>query len=536
MKKTGGQILVESLLASGVRYLFTLSGNHIMPIFDATIDSGLRLIHTRHEATTVHMANAWGRLKGKPGVAMVTAGPGHCNALSALYDAMMAESPVLLLSGCAPLQRLGQGAFQELDQVSMSTPVTKGAWMVQSSDQLMNDVAKAMELAVEGRPGPVYLSLPTDVIENPMDAPEKTPESEKMDPQNVRPENDEEILKQVLKALSGARRPIILAGPAMGRHQAWVEVQKLSKETGIPALHMESPRGINDPSLHFATNKITESDMVLLLGKKLDFTLRFGEPPYFASHCRFIQIEPDRDHIRENERVILNVWGDPVQEVRKMVSEAPKYSWQGSSWKAEVLKAQERLPETWPDIRKSIESPIHPLQVCKALRPFLEKKAVLVSDGGEFGQWIQSDLTARHYLINGPSGSIGSSIPMALGAKLACPDKPVFVTLGDGTFGFHGMEFDTALRYHLPIIAIVGNDARWNAEYQIQLRQYGPARTIGCELLPSRYDKLVNSLGGHGEFVEKPEDITPAIERSIISGLPACINIRIKGVEAPTFK
>ena len=178
---------------------------------------------------------------------------------------------------------------------------------------------------------------------------------------------------------------------------------------------------------------------------------------------------------------------------------------------------------------------MHPLRVCEGLRPFLTDGAVVVSDGGEFGQWAQAGLDSHVNLINGPSGAIGSAIPMALACKLARPDQPVFALLGDGTFGYHALEFDTALRYRLPIVAVVGNDARWNAEYQLQLDQYGPERTVACELLPTRYDQVAAALGGHGEFVPEPDQLEPALERALDSGLPACVNVAVEGVKAPTF-
>jgi acetolactate synthase-1/2/3 large subunit len=271
------------------------------------------------------------------------------------------------------------------------------------------------------------------------------------------------------------------------------------------------------------------------LGKKLDFSLRFGRPPFFSPSCRFIQIDADQNQLGETERVILPFCGDPSIAVRQLIMGAQTRQFQNGSWSEEIEAAQDTLPAEWEHLRRSFDQPIHPLRVCEGLQPFLEHEAILVSDGGEFGQWAQAGLAAHTRLINGLSGSIGSSLPMALGAKLAHPDHQVFVTLGDGTFGYHALEFDTALRYNLPIIAIIGNDARWNAEYQLQLQHYGPDRTIGCELLPSRYDKIVTALGGHGEFVEHPDDLTPAIKRALASGLPACINVRIKSVKAPTF-
>jgi len=299
---------------------------------------------------------------------------------------------------------------------------------------------------------------------------------------------------------------------------------------------MESPRGINDPWLHQATNCLEQTDLVLLAGKKLDFTLRFGQPPFFSASCRFIQIDADAGQLSQDPRVVLKIHAEPTQVLAQLQTAAQQRPWPTSSWPQEVEAARLATSPEWDALSDSSQQPIHPLRLCRALQPFLDDEAILISDGGEVGQWAQAGLEARCRLINGPAGSIGSALPMGLAAKLAHPQRPVFVVLGDGTLGYHLLEFDTALRYDLPIIAIVGNDARWNAEYQLQIQNYGADRLVGCELLLSRYDKMVEALGGHGEFVERPEDLTAALERALASGRPACVNVSIEGAGAPTFR
>lgn len=538
MSKTGAELLIESLISAGVKHIFSLSGNQILSLYDASIGRNINLLHTRHEAAAVHMADSWGRLTEQPGVALLTAGPGHCNAISALYGALMAESPVVLLSGHSPYAQIGSGAFQEIDQVATAKPVTKAAWLVEDTNRLNEAIATALSLACEGRPGPVHLSLPSDVLEatispQPLHGTDKDNTST-----SIPPTSD---VDDILHQLTEAKHPLILAGPAMGRSMRWTEIEQLSEVTGIPALPMESPRGVNDPWLHQATNCLSKADLVLLVGKKLDFSLRFGQPPFFSEECRFIQIDADASQLRSEKPGVLTIHAEPTDIVRQLTTAAQAF--EGSqkkgrydSWQAEVVAARKTSPAEWEKLRVSAEQPIHPLRVCEAFQPFLDDGAVFVSDGGEFGQWVQAGLEAEHRLINGPAGSIGSAIPMGLAAKLAHPQRPIFVFLGDGTFGYHAMEFDTALRYNLPIIAVVGNDARWNAEHQLQIQNYGEERTVGCELLPSRYDKMIEALGGHGAFVQQPDDLAPAVERALASGLPACINVAIKSVSAPTFR
>ena len=538
MSKTGAELLIESLISAGVKHLFSLSGNQILSLYDAIIGRDINLIHTRHEAAAVHMADGWGRLTEQPGVALLTAGPGHCNAISALYGALMAESPVVLLSGHSPYAQIGSGAFQEIDQVAVAKPVTKAAWLVEDANRLDEAIVTALSLACEGRPGPVHLSLPSDVLEAAL-----SPQSlHRTDGDNASTDNAAtNNVDDVLRQLTEAKYPLILVGPAMGRPLRWTEIERLSAATGIPALPMESPRGVNDPWLHQATNCLSKADLVLLVGKKLDFSLRFGDPPFFSEACRFIQIDADPSQLRSEKPGVLTIHAEPTDIVRQLTTAAQalenlQKEGQHDSWRAEVMEARSATPSEWEGLRVSAAQPIHPLRVCEALQPFLNDNAIFVSDGGEFGQWVQAGLEAEHRLINGPAGSIGSAIPMGLAAKLARPQRSVFVFLGDGTFGYHAMEFDTALRSRLPIIAVVGNDARWNAEHQLQIQNYGEERTVGCDLLPSRYDKMIEALGGHGEFVQHPDDLTSAVERALASGLPACINIAIESVSAPTFR
>jgi acetolactate synthase-1/2/3 large subunit len=532
MPVRGADLVVEALLASGVRHLFSLSGNQILSIYDATVGRDLSIVHTRHEAAAVHMADAWGRLTEQPGVALVTAAPGHLNALSALYGALMAESPVVLLSGHAPLGQAGRGAFQEVDQVTTAAPVTKAAWLARDSDGLGQDIARALSVARAGRPGPVHVSLPSDLLEA------RVSSARRIEPraEALIPHMTSSRVREFLQVLAAASRPLILVGPALARSTRAALVGRFSASTGIPVLPMESPRGVGDPSLHLASGRLAEADVVLLLGKRLDFSLRFGEPPAFSPDCRFLQIDVDAPSISAGGRVALAEATDPLAALEALDAAAPSLTWRVRAWAEQVAVSQRTEPPEWNERRRSARRPLHPLRVCSALQPRLDAETVLVCDGGEFGQWAQAGLTARTRLINGPSGSIGSAIPMACAAQLAQPRSRVVALLGDGTFGFHGFELDTAVRHRLPILTVIGNDARWNAEHQLQLRHFGADRTIGCQLLLSRYDLLAEALGAHGEFVVAAEALEPALDRALASGRPACVNVAIEGVPAPEYR
>jgi acetolactate synthase I/II/III large subunit len=537
----GADLLVKTLADSGVRHVSSLSGNQIMPIYDASIDSDVELYHVRQEAAAVHMADAWGRLTGQPGIALVTAGPGFANALSALYVAKMAESPMVLLSGHAPTNQLGRGAFQEMAQSDMARPVTKASWTVDDATQIGNSVAAAMALAVAGRPGPVQISLPVDLLEAPVEDFGLIGE--------IDGEDSDALINQkgasdALELLLESRRPLVLAGPALTRGRGRHLAISFAEKSGVPVIAMESPRGINDPSLGALAEVLAQADTVLLLGKKLDFTLGFGEPPSLASECRLIQIDPEPQVLEQTHRVLsdpsrlaVSILADPTTALDTFLNLIQEREQKDAAWYDEVQAAVSYRPAEWEALATEQDGPLHPVQVGEGAADSLrDDDAVFVSDGGEYGQWAQACLSASNRVINGPSGSIGSAIPFALAARLAFPNAPVMAFLGDGTMGFHLMEFDTAVRYNLPFTAVVGNDATWNAEFQIQLRDYGADRLVGCELRPTRYDEVVKALGGYGEHVSTPEQLGPALERARDSGLPACIDVSIQRVPSPVIR
>jgi acetolactate synthase-1/2/3 large subunit len=523
----GADLLVEALAGAGVRHLFSLSGNQILSVYDAALDRGLRLVHTRHEAAAVHMADGWGRMTEQPGVALVTAGPGHLNAVAALYTALMSESPLLLLSGHAPLGQRGRGAFQEIDQVGAVRAVTKAAWLVEDPAAAGAEVRAGLAIAAAWPPGPVHLSLPGDVLEGRVSgaAPARPPGPGVEDDDGA-----PAALAAILDILGASHRPLIVAGPAMGRGARWGAVQALAGATRIPALLLESPRGMNDPALRRAAARLPAADALLLLGKGLDYSLCFGDPPALDRDARVIHV--DTRPPLAKERLTLALRAEPAAAAARLARLAGARRWPQRDWAREVDLARTALPGEWDAIRRAARRPLHPLVVAAALEPVLARGA-LVCDGGEFGQWIQAALPVSPRLINGPSGSIGSAIPMALGARLARPDLPVVAAVGDGTFGFHAFELDTAVRHGIPVVVVVGNDARWNAEHQLQLQQYGPDRAVGCELAPTRYDRVAEALGALGRHVERADELPPALDLALRSGRPACVNVVIDGAAAP---
>jgi acetolactate synthase-1/2/3 large subunit len=539
-KFRGADALVAALGRAGVRQLFTLSGNHIMPVFDAALEAGMTLIHTRHEAAAVHMADAYARLTGEPGVALVTGGPGHANAVSALYTAQMAESPVVLLSGHAPTHELGMGAFQEMRQAELAAPVSKAASTAAGPDTLAAEQARAVSTARSGRPGPVQLNLPTDALEGPARDGE-WPDAAQF---QARPMPlATAAAEAVLVRLRQARRPLILLGPACLTRAGRQRSAALEAAVGIPVIGMESPRGVHDPSLGAFAQMLAQADCVLLLGKRLDFTLRFGRAPAVSAECRFLQIDADAAEFERSRRALgvrleATAVADAASALDALTRLAGAPGGVHGFWREQVSDALRFRPPGWDAAASTLPGRLHPVQALKPLQRLLDSDAdsVFVCDGGEFGQWAQACLQAPNRVINGVAGAIGSALPYALGARVARPDAPVVAVLGDGTFGFHAAEIDTAVRCGLPFLAVVGNDARWNAEYQIQLRDYGAQRLVGCELLPTRYDEVARAFGGFGALVSEPVGLEAALQQALQSGLPACLNVMIEGLAAPGIR
>jgi acetolactate synthase-1/2/3 large subunit len=533
MAQRGADLLVKGLRAAGVERVFSLSGNHIMEVYDALFGTGIELVHTRHEAAAVHMADAYARLTGKLGIALVTGGQGHANACAALPTAQAGEVPVLLLSGHAPLSELGDGAFQELPQAAMAAHVCKASWTAQTAGGVAADIARASRLALSGRLGPVHLSLPTDVLEAgagdgavptaadcaaaPMPLPAAT-------------------ARIIAEALAAAARPVLVAAPGLVSPHGEAALAALEAATGLPCVAMNSPRGLAEPAIGALASLLPEADLVVLLGKPLDFTLRYGKP---AKAARFIMIEPEaailgRAQRLLGERLFLGAIAAPLEAVQALAAAARRVPAQ-DAWATRLREAIARRPAEWAKLAGAPDGPIHPATLGHALDAALAAQgdATFVCDGGEIGQWGQAIVRAPRKITNGVAGAIGAGTPFAIGARAAVA-KPTLALMGDGSFGFHMAELDTAARHGLPFVCVVGNDSRWNAEHQIQIRDYGANRTFGCELAPNtRYDMIATGLGGHGEFVERAADLAPALARAFASGKPAVVNVMIAGQPAP---
>jgi acetolactate synthase-1/2/3 large subunit len=343
----------------------------------------------------------------------------------------------------------------------------------------------------------------------------------------------------ILALLATAERPLVIGAPVLANAKGRDLLRRIEAALTIPAILSEGPRSFNDASLGAYADVAKRADMVLLLGKALDFTLKFGGAP-FATDCRFVAIDPDgallgRAAKDKGKMLAFGCVADTYPAGEALIRRG---SGRDSAWLADARACFDGRPAAWADFTSSTPGKLHPAEVFRRLQPYLarEPNAVLICDGGEFAQWGQSLLRNDRRMINGVAGSIGSSLPMAAGARVVEQKAPVFAVLGDGTFGFHMAEIETAVRLDLPYVAIVGTDSRWNAEYNLQVRDYGPNRTHGCELNPTRYDLVATALGGHGELVQTAAELPGALDRSLASGKPAVINVMIESIPSPVVR
>jgi len=531
----GADIVIKTLELAGHSSIFTLSGNHIMSLFDAAIGSTLELLHVRHEAAAVHMADAYGRLTGRPGIAWVTGGPGHANAVGALFTAQGQESPVVLLSGHTETWQLDRGGFQELRQVEMAAPVTKASWMATDTATVGMEVARAIRIATSGRPGPVHLSLPSDVLDASV-AQEAVAWPAPGDFSATPIALNDATAKAILEIVATAQRPVLIAAPRFANRKGRAILAQIESDLGIPTAIVESPRGFKDTSLGAFAEVARRTDLVVLLGKALDFTLNFGGAP-INPDCQFVAIDPEGVLIERcarelGPRLALACVADTMPAAQALLRLGGR---RDTRWLNEARTLIHERPAAWAELTSQTVDKLHPAELFLALQPYIEKDpdTILICDGGEFAQWGQAILDNDRRMINGVAGSIGSSLPMAGGSRVVDRDSPIFAILGDGTFGFHMAEFETAIRLNLPFIAVVGTDCRWNAEYNLQVRDYGPDRTFGCELDATRYDQVVAAMGGHGELVTNIADFPGAMARAEASGKPACINVMIESIPSP---
>ena len=537
----GGQLAAESLIERGVEYIFTISGGHITPIYQYLEGSPVQLFDTRHEQAAVFMAEAWGRMTRKPGTAMVTAGPGFTNALSGIANAHMANSPLVLISGCVGLESAEKLDLQGMCQLPVISPMVKKAFVCYNPERIPEFVDLAYRTAASGRPGPVYLELPVDVLNGEADPGKIKRIHTDIDSHPVDPDKVHEMMGMIERA----KRPIIIAGSGTWYSNAGEDLVRFVEHTGIPTFTSSLGRGtISDthplcyesslpirPGAALLTNMTT--DLIIFLGARMGLFYIFGE--IFDKKAKIIQVDIEPEEIGRNRSVDLAVMSDIgafLRECNRTVAQksaGDAFKKRFSGWVATVEKAREdgRAPSI-PDW-ESDTVPIHPMRLAKEVNDFMNRDDdIVVADGGDTQIWMGMTRTVRragHYLDSGLYGCLAVGIPYANAAKLLNPGKRVCLIIGDGSVGFNFMEFEIAIRRRLPIVVVISNDLGWGMIKHSQELRIGHAIKEGTHIGRVDYHKLVEALGGKGMYVERPEDIRPALEEAFASGVTTCINV-----------
>jgi len=538
-KVHGGWLVVRTLYELGVREIFSLSGGHINPIYDACVDFGIRLIDTHHEQAAAMAADAYGRVKREPGVCLVTAGPGFTNAVTGIAGAYLSNSPCLLLSGKSGIEENDRLPLQDIDQQSLITPITKWARTIFDTKRIPEYISTAYKKAISGKPGPVYLGMPYEVLyescnEEEIDRYNTTLPSYKV-------EAAREAIAQAIEMLKSASRPVAIAGSGAWYSGADKELAKLLDKVKIPIFTLNFGRGIvsddhplcfgaASPSAPVAFKRITsEADLILLLGIRLSLYIGFGRT--FNPEAKIIQVDIDPGEIGRNRPADLGIVGD----VSKVLSQLSDYVEKHSiklNYKSWVDQAKAWREDEWKkveEIRNSNKTPIHAVRVIKEVEDVLGEDGILAIDGGDTQVW--ADTTYRvtkpgHYVKGGPLGCMGVGVPFAIGTKVACPDKQVALITGDGAIGMNFMEFETAIRHKLPFVTVVCNDQSWGmTKHQLWITYGRERQTVGVDLPLIPFHELVRTLGGYGELVTEPAQIHGALIRALSSGVPALVNV-----------
>lgn len=526
-KLNGGDIIMKAVRREGVENVFALSGDHVQAIFDACLDEEIRMIDVRHEQAAVHMADGWARVTRRPGVAVVTAGPGVVDTIPGVATAFQQGSPVVVLAGRTPFSDFDTGFGQDINQCRLLYPVTKWAATCYEIERLPQYVSQAFRHALTPPYGPAFLDVPSDVQEAEV-------EEERInfipDFAPARTAGDPAAVERAINLLAQARRPIIIAGSGVWWAGAAAELREFAELTGIPVLLSQMGRGAlpEDHPLCFGAFRAgtREADVVLVLGARLNRWLGRGQPPLFGTDQRWIQVDINPAEIGRNRPIDIGIVGDVKEVLRQFLELAKGKVRADEAW---VKSCREYVEERRHRIEKEAtahKKPIHPLRLCREIEEFLPKERILSIDGGDiavFAAMVLKSYLPGHWLDTGNIGLLGSGIPFGIAAKLAYPEKPVLVLTGDGSFGFNAMEMDTAIRHRVPVVVVIANDGAWGMIKHRQEIIYG--RVVGTELGFTRYDKMVEALGGYGEVVEEPGEIAPALERAFASGVPACINV-----------
>ncbi len=522
----GGRLVAQRLKAHGVSKLFTLSGGHLFSIYDGCREEGIDIVDVRHEQTATFAAEGWAKATREPGVAALTAGPGVTNGLSAMGSAQMNSSPLVVLAGRAPAMRWGQGSLQEIDHVPFVAPLTKLAATPGTTAEIPGLVDDAFLAAQAPHSGPAFVDFPLDLVFSHAEPPEggrTAPHA------STGPEPDPDALARAIRLLARAERPVVMAGTNLYWGHGETALLQLAEERGIPVFLNGMGRGCvpADHRLAFSRARgdgLQGADVALVIGVPMDFRLAFGAA--FGEGTELVVIDRAAP-VRAHPRPVAAELHGGLPAILDALREGTRDGADTRAWVAH-LRAREtakRAAET-AELEDG-RAPLHPMRLYKELGELLDRDAIVIGDGGDFVSYAGRVIETHEpgcWMDPGPFGCLGSGPGYALAAKLAHPERQVVLLQGDGAFGFAGMEFDTLARHGVAVVSVMGNNGIWALEKHPMEFLYG--YSVAAELRPgTRYDKVVEALGGHGELVERPEELKPALTRAFESGLPALVNV-----------
>ncbi|HWY90631.1 MAG TPA: acetolactate synthase [Solirubrobacteraceae bacterium] len=523
----GGRLVARRLKAHGVSRLFTLSGGHLFSIYDGCREEGIEIVDVRHESTAAFAAEGWAKVTRQVGVCALTAGPGVTNGMSAMGSAQANHSPMVVLGGRAPAGRWGMGSLQEIDHIPFVRPLTKLAVTPESTAEIPGLVDEAFAVALAPHGGPAFVDFPLDYVF--MEAPEPESALDGPPPRASRGA-DGAAIERAAELLRSAERPVVMAGTDLYWGHGESELLALAETLRIPVFLNGLARGCvpADHELFFSrarSHALKGADVALVIGVPMDFRLGFGGS--FGADTEIVAIdvaEPPRRHPRP---VAAELYGALAATLADLRTAAGAQALASARW-IEDLRAveSERRAAERAELQDD-RAPLHPMRLYAELGRVLDRDAIVIGDGGDYVSYAGRVIDSFHpgcWLDPGPFGCLGSGPGYALAAKLAHPDRQVVLLLGDGAFGFSGMEFDTLARHGVSVVGVMGNNGIWALEKHPMEFLYG--YSVAAELRPgTRYDQLVQALGCHGELVERPQDVVPALERAFSAGVPALVNV-----------
>ena len=528
----GGRLVARRLKAHGVSKLFTLSGGHLFSIYDGCREEGIEIVDVRHESTAAFAAEGWAKVTREAGVCALTAGPGVTNGMSAMASAQANHSPMVVLGGRAPAMRWGQGSLQEIDHVPFVRPVTKLAATPGSTEEIPGLVDDAFAAACAPHGGPAFVDFPLDYVF--MEAAEQEREG---GPANAASSAggggkgaSGEALERAAALLAAAERPVIMAGTDLYWGHGEQALAELARTLRIPVFLNGLARGClaADDELFFSrarSQALKGADVALVVGVPMDFRLGFGGA--FGEDTEIVVVdaaEPERDHPRAPA---AECYGAIAQTLSDLRTGAGSQALASESWIADLRATESERREAERVELEDGRAPLHPMRLYAELASVLDRDAIVIGDGGDFVSYagrVVDSYQPGCWLDPGPFGCLGTGCGYALAAKLAHPNRQVVLLVGDGAFGFSGMEFDTLARHGVNVVAVMGNNGIWALEKHPMEFLYG--YSVAADLRPgTRYDQLVQALGGHGELVQNAADMRPALERAFAAGVPALVNV-----------